>query len=719
MPEAPRVYVPAPRPFAAPAAAGAAPDALAGLNPAQREAVLHGDGPLLVVAGAGTGKTRTLVHRVAHLVARGAAPERVLLLTFTRRAAQEMLARAERLCGAAGRRVHGGTFHGTAHRLLRRFGGAAGVAPNFTVLDRGDAEDLMQLSRAALGHGDARPARGGSAAAGAGREARRFPTKETLARLYSRHVNTGRAVAALLADEYPQFAERAADVLAVFRDYAERKAERNLVDYDDLLLFWAAMLEASPALGRQIAGLYDHVLVDEYQDTNALQARVLAGLCRGPEHGGHRNVTAVGDDAQSIYGFRGAHHGNILDFPQQFPGTRVVALEENYRSRQPVLDAANAVMAAAARRYDKTLFTRRGGAERPWLVSCRDAGAEARFVADRVLELLDGGLALRAQAVLFRAASHSAELEVELTARGVPFEKWGGLKFLEAAHVKDVLAFLRVLENPRDEVSWYRVLLLLPGVGEATARAAVAHLAGHGWDGGALGAFAPPPRARDWHARLAALLAECRAVASGDAPGAEVARVRAVYDELLRERYDDAEPRLADLAQLEAIAAAHATRGAFLAALALEPPASTQDLAPGAPPNADDDVLVLSTIHSAKGKEWDAVCVIGAADGAFPSARAAWRPDDLEEERRLLYVALTRARDTLCVTWPVNSYASRWGAEYAMGQLSRFLTPEVQALFERVTPAADVDAAPGAEPVAPEAAGGLDLRALLRGRFGG
>jgi DNA helicase-2/ATP-dependent DNA helicase PcrA len=282
MPEAPRVYVPAPRPFAAPAAAGAAPDALAGLNPAQREAVLHGDGPLLVVAGAGTGKTRTLVHRVAHLVARGAAPERVLLLTFTRRAAQEMLARAERLCGAAGRRVHGGTFHGTAHRLLRRFGGAAGVAPNFTVLDRGDAEDLMQLSRAALGHGDARPARGGSAAAGAGREARRFPTKETLARLYSRHVNTGRAVAALLADEYPQFAERAADVLAVFRDYAERKAERNLVDYDDLLLFWATMLEASPALGRQIAGLYDHVLVDEYQDTNALQARVLAGLCRGP-----------------------------------------------------------------------------------------------------------------------------------------------------------------------------------------------------------------------------------------------------------------------------------------------------------------------------------------------------------------------------------------------------------------------------------------------------
>jgi DNA helicase-2/ATP-dependent DNA helicase PcrA len=710
MPDAPRVYVPAPRPPAPPAAAAPAPDALAGLNAAQREAVLHGDGPLLVVAGAGTGKTRTLVHRVAHLVARGAAPERVLLLTFTRRAAQEMLARAERLCGAAGRGVHGGTFHGTAHRLLRRFGQAAGVAPNFTVLDQGDAEDLMQLSRAALGHADAREPGGRWRAA-------RFPKKETLARVYSRHVNTERPVAQIVADEYPQFADRVADVLAVFRDYAERKAARNLVDYDDLLLFWATMLEASPALGARIAGLYDHVLVDEYQDTNVLQARVLAGMCRGPAAGGHRNVTAVGDDAQSIYGFRGAHHGNILEFPARFAGARVVALEENYRSRQPVLDLANAVMAGAARRYDKRLFSRRGGAERPWLVGCRDARAEARFVADRVLELADGGGRLRDAAVLFRAASHSAELEVELTARGVPFEKWGGLKFLEAAHVKDVLAFLRVLENPRDEVSWYRVLLLLPGVGEATARAAVAHLAERGWDAAALGGYAPPPRAREWHARLAALLAGCAAAGGAGGPGAEVARVRGVYDALLRERYDDAEPRLADLAQLEAIAAGHPTRGAFLAALALEPPASTQDLAPGAPPGADDDVLVLSTVHSAKGKEWGAVFVIGAADGAFPSARAAWRADDLEEERRLLYVALTRARDELYVTWPVNSYASRWGAEYAMGQLSRFFTPEVQELMERVTPAADGDAGPGAG--APEPAGELDLRAVLRGRFAG
>jgi DNA helicase-2/ATP-dependent DNA helicase PcrA len=714
MPDAPRVYVPAPRApsAAAPVAAPRAPDALVGLNAAQRAAVLHGDGPLLVVAGAGTGKTRTLVHRVAQLVARGVPPERILLLTFTRRAAQEMLTRAERLCGAAGRRVHGGTFHGTAHRLLRRFGQAAGIAPNFTVLDQGDAEDLMQLSRAALGHGESKAERGR-------RQPQRFPKKETLARVYSRHVNTGRAVAAILADEYPQFAERTGDVLAVFRDYAERKAARNLVDYDDLLLFWATMLEASPALARQIGGLYDHVLVDEYQDTNVLQARILAGMACGAEAGGHRNVTAVGDDAQSIYGFRGAHHRNILDFPAQFPGTQVVALEENYRSRQPVLDAANAVMAGAAQRYDKQLFSRRGGTSRPWLVSCRDAQAEARFVADRVLELADGGGRLRDVAVLFRAASHSAELEVELTARGVPFEKWGGLKFLEAAHVKDVLAFLRVLENPRDEVSWYRVLLLLPGVGDATARAAVAHLTERGWDANALGTYEPPPRAREWHARLTALLAECATAGGEDDPGGEVARIRRVYDLLLRDRYDDAEPRLADLAQLEAIAAGHASRGAFLAALALEPPASTQDLAPGAPPGADDDVLVLSTVHSAKGKEWDAVFVIGAADGAFPSARAAWRADDLEEERRLLYVALTRARDELYVTWPVNSYASRWGADYAMGQLSRFFTPEVQALFERVTPAADGgdEGEPEAAPAEPE--GRLDLRALLRSRFGG
>ena len=711
MPDAPRVYVAPPRP--APPRAPGAPDPLAGLNSAQREAVLHGDGPLLVIAGAGTGKTRTLVHRVAHLVARGAAPERILLLTFTRRAAQEMLARAERLCGPAGRRVQGGTFHGTAHRLLRRFGQAAGVAPNFTVLDQGDAEDLMQLSRSALGHGETKAERGR-------RQADRFPKKETLARVYSRHVNTEIPVARVVADEYPRFAERTAEVVAVFRDYAERKATRNLVDYDDLLLFWATMVEASPALGRQIAGLYDHVLVDEYQDTNVLQARILAGMCRGAEHHGHRNVTAVGDDAQGIYGFRGAHHRNILEFPQRFAGTRVVALEENYRSVQPVLDVANAVMAGAAEKYDKRLFTRRGGTARPWLATCRDAHAEARFVADRVLELVDGGARLRDIAVLFRAASHSAELEIELTARGVPFEKWGGLKFLEAAHVKDVLAFLRVLENPRDEVSWYRVLLLLPGVGEATARAAVAHLAERGWDGDALGSYAPPPRAREWHARLSALLVACAARGRGEQggarPGEEIATVRQVYDALLRERYDDPEPRLADLAQLEAIAAAHPSRAAFLAALALEPPRSTQDLAPGAAPGDDaDDVLVLSTVHSAKGKEWDAVFVIGAADGAFPLARAAWRPEDVEEERRLLYVALTRARDELCVSWPMASYASRWGSAYDVAQLSRFLTPEVQALMERVTPAADAEP----EAPAPEPAGGLDLRAVLRGRFGG
>jgi DNA helicase-2/ATP-dependent DNA helicase PcrA len=688
--DAPRVHVPRPR------AVAPGRDHLAELNPAQRAAVAHGDGPLLIVAGAGTGKTRTLVHRVAHLLDRGVPAERILLLTFTRRAAQEMLQRCERLVGSRSQRVHGGTFHATAHRLLRRFGPAAGIAADFTILDQGDAEDLTQLSRAALGLADKKL---------------RFPKKETLHRIYSRHVNTEIAVGRILLDDYPQFAEREDQVLAVFRDYTERKAARNLVDYDDLLVFWATLLDASPELGATIAGLYDHVLVDEYQDTNVLQARILRGMA-----GGHRHVTVVGDDAQSIYSFRGAHHRNILDFPREFPGTTIVTLEQNYRSTPPILETTNELIARAEERYTKRLFSERAGTERPWLVSCRDEGEQTRFVVDRILELHEEGTPLAEMAVLFRAGYLSADLEIELTARNIPYEKWGGLKFLEAAHVKDVLAFLRVLENPRDEVSWYRLLQLLPGVGDVTARSAIQAVAAADWDPAALARFTPPPKAREWHAKLADLLARLSRVVRRAAPdlGAEIGEVRRVYDALLRERYDDAEPRLADLEQLQTIAAGYADRAAFLNAIALEPPQSTQDLAPGAT-GAEDDVLVLSTCHSAKGKEWDVVFVIWAADGCFPLARAAADPDQVEEERRLLYVAMTRARDELLVTYPMNAYASRWTADYSIDQLSRFLDREVRATMQRVVVGVE-PAPPEAPPAAPAAA--LDLRALLRERFG-
>ena len=678
----------------------ALPDFTAELNAEQRAAATFGDGPLLIIAGAGTGKTRTLVYRVAHLLARGARPDRILLLTFTRRAAQEMLARAERLVGGASARVHGGTFHATAHRLLRLYGPSAGVAKDFTILDQGDAEDLMGIARASLGFGQKKS---------------RFPKKETLHQIYSRHVNTEIAVDDILSDELPQFADEREAIIRIFADYTHRKAERNLVDYDDLLLFWAGML-AHDELGTRIAGLYDHVLVDEYQDTNLLQARILQGMCRT-----HRNITVVGDDAQSIYSFRGATIRNILDFPKQFSGATVVTLEENYRSTQPILDVTNALISRASERYTKNLRTRRTGGERPWLVAARDEHEQTSYVVDRVLELHEEGIALRDMAVLFRAGYMSAELEIELTNRKIPFEKWGGLKFLEAAHVKDVLAFLRLLENPRDEVSWTRVLLLLPGIGEASARSAMEALTRSGWDPDALAQWTPPARARDAHRRLVKLLDDLRHVAPDEtrAVGAEIALLRRLYDDIVRDSYDHPEPRLADLDQLEIIAGKFPSRGAFLSELALEPPSATQDLSAGS--DTEDDALILSTAHSAKGREWDAVFVIWAVDGWFPSSRALRSDEETEEERRLMYVALTRARDHLFAVYPLNVYGSRYGAEYSIDQLSRFIDPGVRERMTRVAayPAQEV-AAGGTERAAGDAMQRLvDLRALLRGRFGG
>ena len=684
-------------------------DLSAELNEAQAAAAVHGDGPLLIIAGAGTGKTRTLVYRVAHLIERGVRAERILLLTFTRRAAQEMLGRVERLVGPTGKQVHGGTFHATAHRLLRRFGSAAGLPSDFTIMDQGDAEDLMQLSRAQLGYADK----------GKGK---RFPKKETLHYVYSRHVNTEIPIAEIVREEFAAFEEYTDDFRRVFADYTERKTARNLVDYDDLLLFWATLLEGSPELGARIAGLYDHLLVDEYQDTNVLQARILRGMCRA-----HRNITVVGDDAQSIYSFRGANFRNILDFPSHFPGAHVVTLEQNYRSTQPVLDATNALIAKAPERFTKNLWTERAGGEAPWLVAARDEQQQTAFVVDRILELHESeGIPLHEMAVLFRAGYMSADLEIELTNRKIPFEKWGGLKFLEAAHVKDVLAFLRVLENPRDEVSWYRALLLLPGVGDVTARAAIANLAADAWDPDAFSRFTPPSRAREAHAKLCAALRELRRRKADDVPSGdgsqgspeggsvsvEIARIRAFYDAILREKYDRPEPRLADLDQLQTIAAGYPSRAAFLSALALEPPSATQDLSGGS--SGEEDALVLSTAHSAKGKEWDAVFLIWAVDGWFPSSRSLDDDDETEEERRLMYVALTRARNHLAVVYPLNSYGSRRGADYSIDQLSRFLDREVRAKMQRVTLA---EAAPLSPP--PPMAPALDLRALLKGRFGG
>ncbi|HEY2855487.1 MAG TPA: ATP-dependent helicase [Gemmatimonadaceae bacterium] len=699
MVDGPRIYRPREREAVAESEEHSLEDLTAQLNPEQAAAATYADGPLLIVAGAGTGKTRTLVYRVAHLLQRGVKAERILLLTFTRRAAQEMLTRSERLVGVVSGHVHGGTFHSTGNRLLRTFGQSAGLPKDFSIMDEGDAEDLMGLARANLGYG---------------KQEKRFPKKETLHWIYSRHVNTEIAIEDILGGEMPQFAEYTDDVLRIFAEYTSRKIERNLVDYDDLLLFWQLMLEHSAPLADRIAALYDHILVDEYQDSNLTQARILRGMCRT-----HQNITVVGDDAQSIYSFRGANVRNILDFPKQFPGTHLVTLEQNYRSTQQILDVTNTLISRAEERFTKNLWTNRGAGEVPWIVAARDEQQQTKFIVDRVLELHEEGTPLREIAVLFRAAYMSADLEIELSNRRVPFEKWGGLKFLEAAHVKDVLAFLRVIENPRDDVSWYRILMLMPGIGDVTARAAIASMTERGWEAEAFDEWTPPQRAREAHERLVALLRALRARAArgeqeslGTGVGAEIEAIRGLYDDILRERYDRPEARLADLEQLRVIAGGYPNRAAFLSAIALEPPQSTQDLALGG--DAEDDALVLSTAHSAKGKEWDAVFLIWAVDGYFPLARATADDDQLEEERRLMYVAMTRARNYLIVSYPLNVYNTRRGADYSMDQLSRFLDRGVRAKMQKYV--LGEDATPAPEAPAPEHPP-IDLRAILKSRF--
>jgi DNA helicase-2/ATP-dependent DNA helicase PcrA len=700
----PRVHVPPPARRVVPPPPSAEGPAL---NAAQAAAASHGDTPLLIVAGAGSGKTRTLIHRVAALINRGVPPQRILLLTFTRRAAQEMVSRCERLVGSDSQHVQGGTFHGIAHKLLRRFGPAAGLPADFTILDQSDAGDLMGLARSALGYGDLK---------NAPRGAPRFPRAETLVSIYSRHVNTGHDVADILGDQWPHFLSWTGDIERCFADYVKRKSERNLLDYDDLLLSWALLLEQAPPIAQQMRALYDHVLVDEYQDTNPLQSRILRGLCTNGK------LTVVGDDAQSIYAFRGATIRNILDFPQQFPGTRIVTLEQNYRSIAPILETTNTIISRSTERYSKRLWTERDGGEAPWLVTVRDEAMQTAFVVDRLLELHEQGTPLREMAVLFRAGYLSADLEIELANRRIPYEKWGGLKFLEAAHIKDMLAFLRILENPRDEVSWYRILRLLPGVGDATARAAIELLSHHQWEPMAIGAVRASARSRPALQAVAALFDGMRRVERANqphSPGESIRLVRQLYDPILQATYDDAPPRMADLDQLETIAAGYADRTSFLATLALEPPAATQDLAVGS--TDEDDALILSTVHSSKGKEWDVVFVIHASDGVFPMARAANDEAQVEEERRLLYVAMTRARNELYVTYPLHSYATRMGADFAFSQLSRFLDPGVRQTMQRVT-LGEPDPPP-LQPLPGPREGAIiepivDLRALLRGKFG-
>ncbi|MGD9853585.1 MAG: ATP-dependent helicase [Planctomycetaceae bacterium] len=674
---------------------------LADLNGPQREAVTQGRGPLLIVAGAGTGKTTTLAHRVAHLIAAGFDPARILLLTFTRRAAAEMLRRVDgilrdmdggaraadaavdvdanasssrhrRASAAPSRKIWGGTFHAVAARLLRKYGKSIGLSADFSILDRPDSEDLMGVIRSDLGFGDDKKRR---------RESRRqaetrFPLKGTCQSIYSRAVNTQQPLKNVLQKDFPWCIEHEEPLKRLFSAYVDRKEEASLLDYDDLLLFWRALLrddESGPAL----RGKFDCVLVDEYQDTNTVQADILRGM--SPDGDG---LTVVGDDAQSIYSFRAAEVRNILEFPEQYPGTTIVKLEQNYRSSQPILDATNAVIAAAKRRHRKDLWSERKQGEPPQLVLCTDEDEQTEFLIGRILALREEGTLLRNQAVLFRASHHSMSLEVELGRRNIPFHKYGGLKFVETAHVKDLLAFLRLAENPRDVVSGMRVLTLLPGIGQVKARQLLVQLGDHQGDFSHWRDAAPPKAAADdWPLFIALMRGLADPRAKKGSLGDQLHRVRRFYAPLLKSKYDNSRERERDLEQLEVIAARFKDRMQFIAEMTLDPPSSTQELA--GDPLLDDDYLVLSTIHSAKGLEWSAVYVIHATDGNIPSDLSTGSTEQIEEERRLLYVALTRAKDHLYVTIPQRYYFHGWGKSdrHSYEQPSRFLTREARECF--------------------------------------
>jgi DNA helicase-2/ATP-dependent DNA helicase PcrA len=646
------------------------------LNPEQRRAVEHGvtagahvGAPLLVIAGAGSGKTNTLAHRVAHLIVSGADPRRILLMTFSRRAASEMAKRVERIA----RKVLGpgagimtdalswvGTFHGIGARLLREYADQIGLNPAFTIHDREDSADLMNLVRHELGFSKTES---------------RFPAKGTCLSIYSRCVNAEIKLEEVLGSSYPWCSGWAGELKELFAAYVEAKQKQNVLDYDDLLLYWAQMM-SDGGIADDIGGRFDHVLVDEYQDTNRLQSSVLLALKPGG-----RGLTVVGDDAQSIYSFRAATVRNILDFPEQFsPKAETVTLDRNYRSTQPILSAANGVIDLAKERFTKNLWTDRTSSAKPRLVAVRDEADEARYIVERILENREEGALLKQQAVLFRTSSHSGPLEVELTRRNIPFVKFGGLKFLDAAHVKDVLALLRFVENPRDRVAGFRVMHLLPGVGPASAQRVLNHMAEAADPVGALCGLPGPPQAGDGWAHFVETVGNLR---YSEWPS-DLERARLWYEPHLERIHEDAEVRRADLIQLEQIASGYASRERFLTELTLDPPDATSDQA--GVPLLDEDYLILSTIHSAKGREWKSVYVLNVVDGCMPSDLGAGTSAELEEERRLLYVAMTRAKDDLHLVVPQRFFTHgqrSQGDRHVYASRTRFIPEKLLGLFER------------------------------------
>jgi DNA helicase-2/ATP-dependent DNA helicase PcrA len=627
------------------------------LNEAQFKAVTTTDGPLLIVAGAGTGKTRTLVYRVARLVEIGVKPESILLLTFTRRAAASMLTRAAALADARCQRVSGGTFHSLGHSVLRKFADQAGVAKNFTVLDQSDTEDLIDLLRRQIRI----------------TKAQHFPRKRTIAAIFSMMVNKVLSLKQVLNQHYPQFVDERRNLETLFKSFEDFKRSRHMLTYDDLLVRHREALEASAEMREQLGDQYRYIMVDEYQDTNKLQAQIVKLMTAR-----HDNVAVVGDEFQSIYSFRGASHRNMLEFPKLFPSAQIIKLEENFRSTQPILDVANAIISDVKESYKKRLYSRIDGGQPPVVVSARDENEQSRFVAQRITELREEGVPLSDIAVLFRSSSHSFDLEIELGRAGVPFRKFGGIRFAESAHIKDALAFLRVVVKPSDTLSWFRALKLIDHIGDATVYQILEHLGVEQREvrsartkAGIFKKLIRFPARPAYKAQLLRMARVFVTMLDCKTPGEQLSTVLRFYRPLLKNKYDDVQRRGRDLEHLQTIAKRYKTATKLLDDIALDP---TEATAQENAPRRSSGFVTLSTVHSAKGLEWDHLFVIWMTDGWFPSSRFQDEFDDYDEERRLLYVATTRAKKELHFVYPaVDVY--RGPETDGTPTLSRFLEP--------------------------------------------
>lgn len=614
------------------------------LNPAQLSAVMHKKGPVLVIAGAGSGKTKTLTYRVARLIEDGIKPENILLLTFTKKAAAEMLSRATLVLDDRCEKVAGGTFHSFANIILRKYSKFLKLKSNFTILDKSDCEDIINHIA-----GQMFP-----------KKEKRFPKKSTILEIYSKSVNKETPTKQIIEEEFPQFAHCEDKIIEVHKAYVGYKRENSVLDYDDLLLYVKLLLENNEGLRKKLSNQYQYIMVDEYQDTNTLQADVIKLLASE-----HSNIMAVGDDAQSIYSFRGANYRNILDFPKLFEGTEIIKLEQNYRSTQNILKLTNTIISKAKEKYAKTLFSNIESPIVPALICAKDTQMEADFICQRILELLDEDVNLSDICVLARNARMSYALEIELSKRAIPYQKFGGPKFMETAHIKDIVSHLRVIINPDDIISLNRILLLLKGVGATTVNNIIPIIKGN---------LNPnikllPSNKTTSLVPLLKTLENLRSQISMRKPSDIVEDVIEYYRPILKDKYDDYNKREKDLDHFQYLSEQYSNLEDFISDMALEPPdASVEGMYKR---NSDDEALTISTIHSAKGLEWDSVFIIGAVDGRFPSAYSFNSAEEMDEELRLMYVATTRAKNNLYITYPVDMYD--YSMNMVLSKPSRFL----------------------------------------------